>query len=143
MKVVALLVLLIVSFQALNADAKDKSWFRAELKQFGYMNDSRTAEYSSLGFLSDDLLLVTINQRVFRGVDPLVTDEPRSTLVVFDLTQKQAVRRALMVVTKSPRSVAPLASGDFLVLSTSDVKVCSPDLRCEKSFQTKSIVTLN
>ena len=117
MKILALLVLLIVSFQPQNADAKDKSSFRAELKQFGYINDSRTAEYSSLGFLSDDLLLVTINQRVSHGVDPLVTDEPPSTLVVFDLSTKQAVRRALMPVTKSARSVAP---------SSAETSSCSP-----------------
>ena len=141
MKDLALLVLLIVSFQPQSADAKDKSSFRAELKQFGYLNDA--AEYSSLGFLSDDLLLVTINQRVSHAVDPLVTDEPPSTLVVFDLTTKQAVRRALMPVTKSARSVAPLVSGEFLVLSMSDVKMCSPDLHCEKSFPTKAVVTLD
>lgn len=143
MKVLALLVLLIVSFQPQSADAKNKSSFRAKLKHFGYMTDSYTAEYSSLGFLSDNLLLVTINQWVSHGVDPLVTDEPPSTLVVFDLTTKRAVRKASMVVRKSARSVAPLTSGDFLVLSMSDVKVCSAGLRCERSIRTKAVPALD
>ena len=143
MKVLALLVLLIVSFQPQSAEAKDKFSFRAKLKQFGYVTDSYGGEYSSLSFLSDNLLLVTINQGVSHGVDPLVTDEPPSTLIVFDLTTKQAVRRASMVVRKSARSVAPLVSGDFLVLSMSDVKMCSPDLHCERSFPTKAVATLD
>ncbi len=39
--------------------------------------------------------------------------------------------------------MAPLVSGNFLVLTASDVKLCSSDLRCEKSFPTKGLVTLD
>jgi hypothetical protein len=53
---------------------------------------------------------------------------------VFDVAKKQALHNAQMMVTKSPRSVAVLSTGDFLVASSSDVKLCSADLRCEKSF---------
>jgi hypothetical protein len=119
------------------ADAKDKSFFRADLKQFGYIKNSGTAEYSSLDFLSDELLLVTINQVVFYGT----TRQSPSTLVVFDIHKKQAVRNTVMAVKASPRSVAPLTDGNFLLLSTSDVKLCSADLHCEKSFPTRGLVT--
>jgi hypothetical protein len=67
------LVLLITSFHSWSApakdkpDAKDKLSFRVDLKQFGYNTDA--AEYSSLGFLPNDLLLVVINQRVFYRLD--------------------------------------------------------------------------
>jgi len=133
-RILALLVVLICQFSPRSADATDKPSFRIDLKQFGYIKDHETAEYSSLGFLSDELLLVTINQRVFRGNDPFITDKPPSTLVVFDLGKGHAIRSAAMRINKSPRSVAPLTSGNFLLLSASEVKLCSADLRCEKSF---------
>ena len=126
------LLWVITAIHSVSAQAKDEPSFRVELKQFGYVTDA--AEYSSVGFLSNDLLLVVVNQRVFYRVQPLTTDSPASTLIVFDLTKKQAVSRKLMMVTKWPQSVAVLSTGDFLVASLSDVRLCSADLRCEKSF---------
>jgi hypothetical protein len=134
------LVLLITSFQSWSAqakdkhDAKDKPSFRVDLKQFGYITDA--AEYSSLGFLSNDLLLLVVNQRLFYRVQPLTTDSPASTFIVFDVAKKQTLHSAQMIVTKSPRSVAVLSTGDFLVASLSDVRLCSADLQCKKSFPT-------
>jgi hypothetical protein len=132
------LVLLITSFHSWSAQAKDKPHakaklsFRVDLKQFGYITDA--AEYSSLGFLSNDLLLLVVNQRVFYPVQPLTTDSPASTFIVFDVAKKQTLHSAQMMVTKSPRSVAVLSTGDFLVASLSDVRLCSADLQCKKSF---------
>jgi hypothetical protein len=42
---------------------------------------------------------------------------------------------------KSPRAVAPLTDGNFLVLSRSAVRLCSPTLSCERSFPTEGVVT--
>jgi len=64
-KVLALLAVLIVSTLPRSAVAKDKPSFRADLKQFGYVESNGPAEYSTLGFLSDDLLLIAVNQRLF------------------------------------------------------------------------------
>jgi len=44
---------------------------------------------------------------------------------------------------KSARSVASLTDGNFLVASASDIKLCSPDLRCERSFPTKAAIPLD
>jgi hypothetical protein len=126
-----LLIVLIVSIQTRRAHAKDKPLFRADLKQFGYIT-GHAAEYSSIGFLSEGLLLVVINQRVF-DVNPV----PPATLVLFDLNKKEVSRSASMAVMRYRRSVAPLTNGEFLVLSTSYLRVCSVDLRCDKSFPTK------
>ena len=133
------LLLLVIFFRCWVAQAKDeleandgdKPSFRADLKRFGYI--ANAAEYSSLGFLSDDLLVVVVNQRVFHRVEPLTTDSPSSTFIVFDVTKKKALQSAQMRVTKSPRSVAVLSNGDFLVDSLANVRLCSADLRCEKS----------
>jgi hypothetical protein len=119
------------------ADGRREPSFRADLQQFGYIEGSGPQEYSTLGFLSEDLLLAAINQRLFHGADPIkAPDEPPSILVVFDLKKKQVSRKTSMPVTKSPHSVALLSNGRFLILSTSDVSLCSADLRCEESFPT-------
>jgi len=129
---VSAFILLIASLYAGSAKANDKPSFQVDLKQFGYVMDA--AEYSYLGFLSGDLLLVVVNQQVFYRVQPLTTDSPASTLVVFDVARKQMLHCAPITVTKASRSVAVLTSGDFLVASLENVKLCSFDLRCEKSF---------
>ena len=129
---VSALVLLIASLHAWSAETKDKPSFQVDLKQFGYVADA--AEYSTLGFLSNDLLLVVVNQRVVYRVQALTTDSPGSTFVVFDVAKKQMLRSAQMTVTNAARSVAVLTTGDFLVASMDDVKLCSSDLRCDKSF---------
>lgn len=130
-----LLLSLLATSHSWTSEAKDRPSFRANLQQFGYLTGRGVAEYSSLGFLSNDLLLVVVNQRVFHaGIEPLTTDNPPSTLVVFDIAEKQILRSGVMTIKKSPRSVAFLNTGGFLVASLSRVKLCAPDLRCEKSF---------
>lgn len=137
MRVLALLAVLIASTLPRSAVAKDKPSFRADLKQFGYVESNGPAEYSTLGFLSDDLLLIAVNQRLFHTVDPIkAPDEPPSVVAVFDLNKSRLLRQISMPITKSRNSVAPLTSGRFLVLSNSDAKLCSADLRCERSFPT-------
>jgi hypothetical protein len=119
----------------------NKPFFQAKLREFGYVVDGRVGEYSSVDFLSDNVLLVAINQRVFRNGEPLNTDLPPSTLVVFDLDQRREVRTAAIAVMKKREVVAPLASGMFLALSVKDVKVCSAELSCDQSYPTKGAVT--
>ena len=129
-------ILLIGAIQCSGGTSKDRPSFRADLTQFGFLN-GRVAEYSSLSFLSADLLLVAINQGRFAG------PEPPSTLVLFDVRKKQVVRTVGIKVMKSAGSVAALTDGQFLLAFASDIKLCSPDLRCEKSFPTKAATPLD
>jgi len=107
-----------------------------DMSYSGFHENTEAEEYSSLRFLSNDLLFLVVNQRVFYRVQPLTTDSPASTFIVFDLAKKQTLHSAQMRVTKSPRSVAVLSTGDFLAASLSDVRLCSADLQCKKSFPT-------
>jgi hypothetical protein len=137
------LVLLIGIVPSFGTTSQDRPSFRADLTQFGFLNGREVGEYSSISFLSADLLLVAINQRQFAAVEPLTTDNPPSTLVLFDVRKKQVVSRASIKVMKSAQSVVLLNDGNFLVSSASDIKLCSPDLRCEKSFATKAAAPLD
>jgi hypothetical protein len=136
------LILLIGTIQSSGATSKDIPTFRADLAQFGFLNGRGVGEYSSISFLSADLLLVAINQRRFAAVEPLSTDNPPSTLVLFDVRKKQVLRTAGIKIMKSAQSVASLTDGNFLVASASDITLCSPDLHCEKSFPTKTAIPL-
>src|SRR5215472_10765003 len=74
--------------------------FRADLKQFGYLSQDRVAEYSSIGFLSDELLLVTINQRPSDG-------SGTNVLVLLDLAAQKVTHSQSIPLVKSPQAVAP------------------------------------
>lgn len=60
---------------------------------------------------------MVVNQRLVYRVQPLTTDSPTSTLIVFDVAKKQMLRSAPITITKAARSVAVLTTGDFLVAS--------------------------
>jgi len=122
---------LILFGESYNAAAKDQPLFRAELKQFGPVTGH---DYSSVGFLSDDLLLVL----VAACDEPCRTD---GTLLVFDVSKKQAVRNEKTSVKSRELSIVPLTDGNFLVRSSSEVKLCSAELRCEKSLSMRDLAT--
>ena len=120
---------------------KTSPCLRVHLGQFGYKKHI-LGEYSSLAFLTDNLLLVTVNQRTSeKNADPWITDLPLSTLVGFDVVKRQELWKTTMAVMKSPRSVAPLMTENFLVLSSSVAMLCSTSLSCEKSFPTRGTIT--
>ena len=67
-----------------------------DLRRFGYRQSllaSEFADYSELSFHSDNLLVISINQRDFKDVKTLNADTPESTIVVFD------VKRASITTT--------------------------------------------
>lgn len=105
------------------------------LQQFGYSTEE--ADYSLAGFLTENLLLVAINQRPVYNPHPLFEDTPDATLVVFDISNKTIMRTARMPMLKSLYSMAPVLEGYFMVLTLSEVKLCSVDLRCDRSFSTR------
>jgi len=110
------------------------SIFREDLHPFGYPQElphQMIADYTDLAFLSDDLLLVSINVRSFaKSVEPLNTDNPPSKLVLFDISQKTLVRRSERTVEKFMGSVHATHDGNFVVLDQSGIQLCTKDLEC-------------
>ena len=109
--------------------------FRADLRLFGYSTGQKVPEYSSVIFLSNDVLLVSINQWRFGP------DASTAKLIVFELLKKGAIRQAVMPVRPWSHSVAPLNNSEFLVLTGPEVTLCTAELRCEKSFETDGLVS--
>jgi len=106
-----------------------------DLRQYGYSTEQ--AYYSVAGFLSENLLLVAINQRHISYPHPLSEDTPEATLVLFDMSNGVLLRKTRMPMLKANYSIAPVLEDQFLVLTSSEVKLCSAAFRCNQLFSTK------
>src|ERR1700722_11195861 len=63
--------------------SEPQSIFRNDLRPLGFHTDAgklQMVSYSDLAFLSDDLLLLTVNERVFGPVERTNADTPASKL---------------------------------------------------------------
>ena len=122
-----------------SADTRHKPVRAWDLRQFGYLNEGvgDYTDYTNVGFLSEDLLLVAINQRPFENPQPLFADTPDGILVLLDISNGKALRTAHMPMFKFLGSMAPVLEGRFLVLTLSEVQLCSTDFVCDRSFSTK------
>lgn len=128
----------IVVFTAAGATENATSFspeFRQDLHPFGYptkLPRQSLADYTELAFLSDDLLLVSINNRLFVGSSELLNAaSPDSTFLLFDLSQKTLLRRSELSVEKYWGSVHATHDGKFIILQGSGIRVCSENLQCE------------
>jgi len=116
--------------------AADVASAKLDLHDFGYrLNGATTvfADYSDLSFLSDDILLISINQRSFGPVEPTFADTPESTIVVFDVKRASVTATGKMSVEKMPGSVQAISRERFAVLNEKGLQFCSKNLRCESS----------
>ncbi len=108
--------------------------FREDLHPFGYpqkLPHQIIADYTDLAFLSDDLILVSMNERSFaNSVELLNTDKPPSRLLLFDISQKMLVRSSERAVEKFMGSVHSTHDGNFVVLDQSCIQLCSKELEC-------------
>jgi hypothetical protein len=119
--------------------------FRAELKPYGFLNDQELT-YSSLNFLSDSLVLVTINEmhtipvrrlgKVLGTMEPLNTDSPPSTAILFDLDSHKPLLTASMHVQKYKDNVWAVRDNHFLILNSSGVQRCSTKMVCGDTYPT-------
>ena len=108
--------------------------FTINLHQWGYSNEpssSPTASYSSLAFLSNDVLLVVINERRFtKAVELSLTDEPVSKVLLFNIHTNMLVTTADIPVEKEPGAVQISEGGHFSVWNESGIQLCDLELKC-------------
>jgi hypothetical protein len=121
-------------------DAESKSVFRLDLRQFGFLDDGAgktRGDYSGATFLSDSNILVFVNQRIFHGsfAGPDIPDEPPANFILIDLTGGRVVTTAQLPLLKSDDSVSAAGTDKFALLTASEVKLCTVDLRCHTGFR--------
>jgi hypothetical protein len=117
-----------------------KPLFRADLRPLGFSTEElgrMVGSFTDIGFLSNDLLLVTVNTRTFAADDTAPSDLPESKLLLFDLQRRALVKSAVMPVEKSQESVQSAGNGSFVLLNRAGVQICSPELECGTPVQTR------
>jgi hypothetical protein len=124
------------------ASAADVASARLDLRNFGYRFAESTfefADYSDLSFLSDDLLVISINQRTLDepGLSPSRVDAPESTIIVFDVKRSSVTASGKMSVEKMWNSVQAISGERFAILDEKGLQFCSQNLRCEPIAPTK------
>src|ERR1700757_3043111 len=85
-----------------------KPAFRSDLRLFGFPTEALgriVGSFSDVSFLSNDLLLVTVNTRTFGADDDTPSDEPESKLLLFALRRRALAKVVEMPVEKAQDSV--------------------------------------
>ncbi len=119
--------------------AADTAFAKLNLREFGYQFTGSTsvfADYTDLGFLSEDLVLISVNQRSFGSVEPLFADSPSSTVVVFDVKRGAVLATGKMSVAKMGESVQAVWGERFAVLDAKGLQVCDTALVCGPPIET-------
>lgn len=114
--------------------AEQASSFREDLRPYGFLTSgSFIGGSTNISFLSNDLLLVTVNQFDYHGsriVRFPLGDQPLSRLLLFSVSQKALLKSKYMPVEKSEGSVRAIAGAKFVLLNESGLRVCTSDLEC-------------
>jgi len=120
--------------------------FRRDLRPFGFPTQTlgrMVGSFSDVTFLSNDLLLVTVNTRTFGADDEMPSDLPESKLLLFDITRRTLLNSIEMPVEKSRDSVQSAGNGSFILLNREGVQICSQSLECGQPVETRGPLYLS
>jgi hypothetical protein len=108
--------------------------FRVDLRPYGFVTEKAPGEiaasFTDLNFLSNDLVLATVNNRVFGPVERADSDEPPSKLLQFEISGKRLLKNLDTPVEKHSDSVKAVQDGRFAMLNESGLRLCSHDFEC-------------
>jgi hypothetical protein len=116
--------------------AQQSPIFKEDLHPYGFLTSARVAtiiNYTDVNFLTDALLLVTVNQVDFSGSRFLtypLGDRPPAKLLLFDVSQKILLKSKDMAIEKETNSVRAIAGGRFALINEAGLRICSPELEC-------------
>ncbi len=107
--------------------------FITDLHAYGFNSKASgqaVGVFTDINFLSNDLVLVTINQKVYGPVEPSFTDRPPSKLLLFDLLRRALVATLDLPIEKNLGSVKATQNGQFVLLDEAGLRLCSGSLEC-------------
>jgi hypothetical protein len=126
-----------IFFEKRTQQTAPEPFFKRDLTPYGFPtegNDQPIQNYTDLTFLTDDLVLVSVNTRTLGTVELMNTDVPLSKLVLFDLPAMAVVKTADFAVEKRRDSVKWLNDGRFVLFNQSGLNFCSQSLDCRKAI---------
>ncbi len=104
-----------------------------DLRKYGYRFVDRwpIADYTEMAFLSENLLVVSVNQRTWDKSAMLAdADSPKSEVFVLDLKANGVKRSAEMPIRKSAGSLHAVIGERFAVLTLDGFQLCDRNLEC-------------
>ena len=109
--------------------------FSQDLRQYGLktetIDSSLTASYNQVVFLTDDIVLVAINQRTLtQPAEPADVDQPAARLLFFDIKRRVLIRTVEMPLEKDSDTVQPLSGARFAIRNESGITICDLDSVC-------------
>ncbi len=116
-----------------------KPIFRHDLRPSGFPTDGLgriVGNFTDISFVSNDLVLVTINTTTFGDEGNQEFDQPESELLLFDLSRRNAPTVTEMPVRKAKNSVQSAGNGSFVLINQAGVQICSRELQCGPAIQT-------
>ena len=127
---------------------------RLDLANYGFAPGAPSVFYSSLTFLSDSSLLVSVVQSPIQkpsgspykgalGGVARISAPTDSRLLVFDIPSNRVISDARMRVRMSGVAVHYAANGRFVVSSGSGIRLCSASLQCGKAIQAGSLARVS
>ncbi len=135
----ALLATLTIAF-ACGKPSEPEPFFREDLHPFGFLTEAHSrivGNFPDINFLTDDLVLVSVNSRVYGWVEESLSDQPVSKLLLFDASRRTLLNTAEMPVEKDVGSVRATRNGEFVLLNESGVRLCSRELQCGVPIATR------
>jgi hypothetical protein len=114
--------------------------FRQDLHPYGFKTEASgqtLGNFTDIAFLSDHLVLVTVNTRVFGPVEKIDSDQPPSKLLLFDMSRGTLLKSFEMPVEKAVGSVKGIQGGRFALLNESGLRICSSDAECGSPIDTR------
>jgi hypothetical protein len=145
-RLVCAVALVFVTVAAVANSGKPTPVFVQDLHAFGFLTQAKpeTASYTDVVFLTDETVLVTINQTVFTG--PVVypfEDQPPAKLLLFDISQRKLTRTAEFPIEKMMPSVRATQNGEFVLLNEAGVHHCSASLECDKQVPSRGPIRVS
>lgn len=129
-----------IFFEKRTQQAAPDPFFKQDLTSYGFptVGDNQSIQnYTDVVFLTDNLVLVSVNTRTLGTVELINTDVPLSKLVLFDLPAKAVVKTADFSVEKRHDSVKSLNDGRFALFNETGVSFCSQKLECRKAIDSR------
>ena len=129
--------------------AQQSPIFKEDLHPYGFLTSARVAtiiNYTDVNFLTDALLLVTVNQVDFSGsrfVTYPLGDRPPAKLLLFDVSQKILLKSKDMAIEKETNSVRAIAGGRFALINEAGLRICSPELECGPPIAARASINVS
>jgi len=134
------LVVIFMAWVACGKLPEPKPFFHQDLHPFGFLTEAPghiTENFTDINFLLDDLVLVTVNNRVYGPVEKSLSDQPPSKLLLFDVSRRTLLKATEVAVEKATGSVKATQTGQFVLLNESGLHLCSRELECGSPLDTR------